>query len=113
MSRTLAEARCQQHRHLLARLIVNEDAHRIIEIPRVFARDIRGEKIVRSFKFGGMTIDLDDESDPHRWSAIAIGCARERDYMFSPADLVNLTRPTDDKIPVLIMRSRTADGVSS
>jgi hypothetical protein len=116
VNRTLAEARCQSRHHLLARLVVGEDAHRIIEIPKVFARDIRGEKIVRSFKFGGMTIDLDDESDPGRWVAPAVGCACGSDFTFSPADLVNLTRPTDDdddKIPVLMMKSRTADGVSS
>lgn len=112
MNRTLAEARCQSRRHLVARLSVNEAAHRIVEVRRVFARDIRGEKIVRSFKYGGMTIDLDDESDLHRWSAFAVGCACGSDYMFQPLDLVNLTRPTEDEIPVLTMRSRAADGVS-
>jgi hypothetical protein len=113
MNRIMAEARCQSQRHLVARLSVNEAAHRVVEVPRVFARDIRGEKIVRSFKYGGMTIDLDDETDPHRWSSFAVGCACNTDFMFQPLDLVNLTRPTEDEIPVLIMRSRTADGVSS
>jgi hypothetical protein len=112
MNRIMAEARCQSRYHLLARLSVDEDAHRIIEIPRVAARDIRGEGVGMSTKYGGMTIDVDDESDPHRWGAIAIGCACDRDFMFMPTDLVNLTRPTDDKIPVLTMRSRGADGVS-
>jgi hypothetical protein len=112
MNRTTAEARCQSRRHLVARLSVDGAAHRIVEVPRVFARDIRGEKIVRSFKYGGMTIDLDDETDLHRWGSFAVGCACGSDFMFSPMDLVNLTRPTDDKIPVLTMRSPAADGVS-
>jgi hypothetical protein len=112
MNRIMAEARCQSRHHLVARLSVDEVAHRIVEVPRVSARDVRGEKIVQSVKYGGMTVDLDDESDLHRWSAFAVGCACGSDYMFQPLDLVNLTRPTDDKIPVLTMRSRGADGVS-
>jgi hypothetical protein len=106
MSRIMAEARCQARHHLVARLGVDEAAHRIVEVSRVFARDIRGEKIVRSVKYGGMTVDLDDESDLHRWSAFAVGCACGSDYMFQPLDLVNLTRPTDDKIPILYMSPR-------
>ena len=112
MNRTTAEARCQSRHHLVARLSVNDAAHRIVEIPRVSARDIRGGKVGTSVNYGGMTVDLDDESDPYRWGSIAIGCACGLDYMFSPMNLVNLTRPTDTKIRVLMMRSRTGDGVS-
>lgn len=113
MSRITAEARCKSRHHLVARLSVDEAARRIMEIPRVAARDVRGEGVGMSVKYGGLTIDLDDETDTHRWSSVAVGCACGSDYLFSPADLVNLTRPTDVKIPVLTMRPRLADGVSS
>lgn len=118
MNRTTAEARCQSRHHLIARLSVDEAAHRIVEIPRVFARDIRGEEIVRSVKYGGMTIDLDDESDPYRWGSIAVGCACGSDFMLTPMVLDNLARPVaglleptspqdpDIKIPILYMSPR-------
>ena len=89
MSRTICEARCEARRHVIARLVVNDEAHRILEIPRLAVRDVRNGRVGLSVKFGGTSVDLDTD-DGTRWTPHRAGCACGSDFRIFPEEMVRI-----------------------
>ena len=86
--RVTTTVRCRARRHVLARVLVRGDGHRLLEVPRLAVFDVddrRPGQVRVSAKLGGLQVDLDDEANPRRWDSFRVACACGSDFLIHPA----------------------------